>query len=469
MPWADRIRMSLRWRLTLAFAVAMTGILAALGTLVYFSVSSELLAAVDRDLGVRADALTSALAADPSTPLEGGHRFVDPDEAFAQVIDAHGATVDSTAGVTGHPLLSAAAALAVVRPQFFTEPATARDDPRRLLAVPAQIDRQPRIVVVGQTLGDRNDALARLLELFAVLGPIALLATSTGGWVLAGRALRPVDKMRRRATELAMQDGLAQLPVPSTRDELARLAQTLNSLLARVHTSAERELRFVDDASHELRTPLAVLKAELDLSLSRPRGAEDLQDTVRAAARETDRLVRLAEDLLVLARVRQQGLPVKRRLTDVADLIESSVGPARAAADAAGREIVVRAVDSVVDVDPDRMRQALLNLLDNALRHGAGTVTVTTSQDASGFSIEVRDEGPGIAPALRSTAFEPFRRGPSLDGPLGGSGLGLSIVRAVVEAHSGTATAFAEQHGAGVRLWLPSQVGGRAIDARPPT
>jgi two-component system OmpR family sensor kinase len=450
-----RIHGSVRWRLTFAFAIAMAAVLIGLGAFIYLSVGQELLAAVDRDLGARADALTSALAADPATPLEGGHRFVDPDEAFAQVIDADGNLLDSTAGMVGRPLLSRQQAAQVTKPRYVTQPATARDDPQRLLAVPIQLGDRPRIVVVGQTLGDRDDALARLLAVFAVVGPVGLVVTAAGGWVLAGQALRPVERMRRRAAELAAQGGRADLPVPSTGDELSRLAETLNSLLGRLHASAERERRFVDDASHELRTPLAVLKAELDLTLSRPRAGDELLTTLLAASRETDRLVRLAEDLLVLARVREGGLPLRPSPSDLADLLTSAVAGLAATASSEGRRVVVHAPPVVVHVDPDRVRQAVQNLVDNALRHGTGVVTVAASAQPGGLLIDVRDEGPGLAAAVRTTAFEPFRRGRAAAGEPPGAGLGLAIVKAVADAHGGTASAHSDGQGSGVRLWLP--------------
>src|SRR5206468_434054 len=157
------------------------------------------------------------------------------------------------------------------------------------------------LLVVGQTLSDRDEALTRQLKLFALALPIALIITTTAGWLLAGAALRPVESMRRRAAELSAQDPGLRLPIPATGDELARLAVTLNDVLDRLHQAREREHRFVDDASHELRTPLAVLKAELDLALTRRRPPEQLRGALQAAATYTDELVRLAEDLLVLA------------------------------------------------------------------------------------------------------------------------------------------------------------------------
>lgn len=445
----------MRLRLTAAFTLSMAVVLATLGVLLYLSLSHELLAGIDRDLGARADALTSALAADPGIPLEGGHRFVDPDEAFAQVLDVRGRLLDATAGVSGAALLTPAQATAATRARFSTMPASARDDPRRLLAVPSTVGGQPRIVVVGQTLGDREDALHRLLVAEILVGGAALVLTSAAGWMLAGAALRPVERMRARAARLAEVGGRDLLPVPGTGDELSRLAETLNSLLAHQQAALDREHRFVDDASHELRTPLAVLKAELDLALSRPRTANELLETVRTSAGETDRLVRLAEDLLVLARVRERGLPLRYQPVDLPELLASAVAPLVAQAADDGRELRIEAPQQPVEVDPDRVRQAVLNLVENALHHGLGDITLSAAVVREGVLIEVHDQGPGFADSIGASAFEPFRRGRPGSRPEGGAGLGLTIVKAVADAHGGSVSTYADADGTGVRLLVP--------------
>src|SRR5205085_9263404 len=166
-------------------------------------------------------------------------------------------------------------------------------------------------------------------------------------WLLAGAALRPVERMRREADAISLAEPSRRLPIPPTRDELARLGSTLNSMLDRLHHSLQREQRFLDEASHELRTPLGVLRMELDLALSRARTPEELHEALRSASRETDRLVRLAEDLLVLSRERNGSIPVHRRETSMRDLLEQAAGPARAAIECAED---LRAV-----VDPDRI------------------------------------------------------------------------------------------------------------------
>lgn len=459
-------RTALRTRLTVVFAIAMTVGIVAIGAVVYVGVRADLLAAVDRDLGARADALTAALAADPTTRLESGHRFVDPDEAFAQILRPDGGLVDATAGMSAGPLLTAGQLARTDRPSFSTRSTPGLDDEQRLLALPAEVGGQQRVIVVGVTLGDRHEALVNLVVVLVVAGSIAVALACLGGWLLAGAALRPVERMRRHAAELAVGDSKAVLPVPSTGDELSRLGTTLNSLLERQRAAADRELRFVDEASHELRTPLAVLKAELDVSLSRDRTAPELVEALRAASRETDRLCALTDELLVLARSRQEGAPVRRDMIWLPALLRTSVKPLAGLTEAMARPVEVRAEEVSVWVDGQRLGQAVYNLTENALRHGAGLVTVTGEVTAGTLLLDVRDEGSGIPGSLRDNAFDPFRSEGRLDrsgghGQALGHGLGLYIVRVIAVAHGGTAQVLDPCDGAGVRLEIPGvQPGG---------
>lgn len=456
---------SVRLRLTAVFAVAMAVVLGLLAVFLHVWLAAELQREIDRALGAHADTL---LADSPGPDLASTGRFVDPDEAFAQLLTPSAQVLAGSRGLSSAPALTPgeAASVSAGGPLYLTRHVAAADAGRatadpdhdldRLLATPVVIGGRAAVLVVGQTLSDRDEALTHQLQILAVALPVALLATTAAGWLLAGAALRPVESMRRRAAGRSAQDPAFRLPVPRTGDELARLATTLNDLLERLHASVEREHRFVDDASHELRTPLAVLKAELDLALGRPRPPDQLREALRAAATHTDELVRLAEDLLVLARVRGGRLPLHLVPSGLPELLDRAVEPLRATAAAAGRTVRVEAPDTVADVDPLRVRQAVLNLVDNALRHGRGTVTVTAELGPGILTVRVRDEGEGFAPDVAGTAFEPFVRGtPEGPGPTG-AGLGLAIVQAVAAAHGGTARLGASGGGgAEVVLELP--------------
>ena len=172
----------------------------------------------------------------------------------------------------------------------------------RLYLEPVEQNGEPRVIVAGASLEDRQEALDGLVAQLFVVGPLALLLTALGGYLLAGAALRPVEAMRRRAAEIGSDRADRRLPLPPANDEIRRLGETLNDMLGRLEAGLVRERRFVADASHELRTPLALLKTELELASRRPRSREELEAALRSAREEVERLVRLAEDLLVLAR-----------------------------------------------------------------------------------------------------------------------------------------------------------------------
>ncbi len=312
---------------------------------------------------------------------------------------------------------------------------------------------------------DRDDVLGGLITTFAVGSPVAVLVASLLGYLLAGAALKPVEAMRARAAEVSLAPGGDRLPLPAARDEIRRLGETLNDMLDRLSRSFERERRFVADASHELRTPVAVLKTELEGALRAGEHAPEVRAALVAAVEECDHLASLAEDLLVLARAGEGRLPVRREPLAVTPLLENVRDRFSDRARQHGREIriaggdladtaEVRAAggDLTVTADPLRLRQALGNLVDNALRHGAGAITLAASATDGGVALKVSDEGAGFAPDIAGRAFERFARGDAAR-TRGGTGLGLAIVRAIAEAHGGRASL----EGAGVRLWLPSQ------------
>ena len=299
------------------------------------------------------------------------------------------------------------------------------------------------------SLEDRDDTLHSLLGQLLVVGPLALLLASVGGYFLAAAALRPVEAMRREAEAVSAGEPGRRLTLPPANDELRRLSETLNQMLARLEAALERERRFVADASHELRTPLAMLRAELDLALRRERTPEELDKAVRSAAEETERLSRLAEDLLVLARAEGGELPVRREPVSAVELIDGIAERFRPRADDAGRVIETGAEDGLVlPVDRLRAEQAVGNLVDNALRHGRGRILVEARRGGdSTVELHVRDDGPGFPQGLAAHAFEPFSRGDAArTGP--GAGLGLAIVDVIARAHGGSA------HVEGADAWI---------------
>jgi signal transduction histidine kinase len=297
--------------------------------------------------------------------------------------------------------------------------------------------RHGETVVVARSLEPREETLTRLVRELLLAGPLILLLASLAGYGIASGALRPVEAMRRRAAAVETVEP-ARLPVPPGRDELSRLAETLNEMLDRLHAAFEHERRFVADASHELRTPLALLRAELELALRRRRTAAELEAALRSAAAETDRLSRLTEELLLIARSDQGPLPLTPEPCAAVELLETVAARFESRAGRQGREVHVADSDAVVEVDPLRLEQALSNLLDNALTYGAGTVDLFVVERENSLEFHVRDAGRGFPDAFIGRAFDRFSRADEGRGA-GGTGLGLSIVALIAEAHGGAA------------------------------
>jgi signal transduction histidine kinase len=428
------MRLPIRRRLALTFAAGMAVVLASLGVFLYVRLGDELLASID--LGLRSRAQVIEAGVGDGAFAGGPPALSDPDEAFSQVLGPSGEILESSPEVAGAPLVGPAE-LHQRGPVFVNRTAAGLEDPARLLIVPIAGGRS---VIVGATLSDRTEALDQLVAIFAIGGSAALLILSFAGWAVAGAALRPVERMRREAGAISASDPERRLPVTRANDELRRLAETVNEMLDRLQDSLARERRFVDDASHELRTPLTILKGELDLALSRDRSPAELELALRRASAETNRLAALAQDLLVLARTDGGHLPVAREAVALSHLVEATVAGRRTRAREACVDVEVCVPDEIVHIDPVRVRQALENLLDNALRHAppSSTIRIAAAREDGTVRISVEDSGPGFAPGTTDRAFEPFTR--IRDGD-GGAGLGLAIVGAVAASHGGSARA----------------------------
>ena len=426
----------------------MVVVLAAAGLFVYLRLETDLNESVDSALEARAAAVASSGQASAGAAEEA-------DEGFAQLLSDDGRVVDSTAGA-GQPVLTRAALGRIVAEgETVTEQRVAGvEGTARVLARPAE---GARVVAVGQSLEDRDETLANLAASFAVGGPVAVLAASLLGYLLAATALRPVEAMRRRAAEISLDRAGEPLPLPPAQDEIRRLGQTLNEMLDRLRNSYDRERRFVADASHELRTPVAVIKTELEASLRAGDHDPQVREALVAAVEECDHLAQLAEDLLVLARTGEGELPVQPEDLPAAQLVDAVRERFAQRAGERGRTIRTDVPDDLhVRADELRLRQALGNLVDNALRYGEGDIVLRAHPADGASELEVADSGPGFPPELAGRAFERFARGDAAR-TRGGTGLGLAIVRAIAEAHGGGAELVPAHDGAGatVRIRLP--------------
>jgi signal transduction histidine kinase len=340
-------------------------------------------------------------------------------------------------------------------------------------------------VIVGERLTTMHETLASLRQVLLVTSALGLALALAGGWVLAGRALRPVDRVTAAAAAIATGDGTAtslssRLLVPPTNDELSRLSATFNAMLDRLQASFRAQERFVGDASHELRTPLTAIRGNVDVLLRQVRldgrrlDPTDLTSALDDISRESDRMRRLLEDLLLLARADADAgnqppdktAPIRRELVRLDEIASEAVRSAEALA--SGQVLELEAPRGVeVQGDFDRLHQLVMILLDNAIRHtpSGGRIRVAVAATPDGQArIAVRDEGEGIAPEHLPHLFERFYRADGARGrSSGGTGLGLAIAQAICRAHGGEiSVTSAPDQGATFLVTLP---GGKHVDA----
>jgi signal transduction histidine kinase len=454
-------RLPIRLKLTLAFTGVMALVLAATGLFLYLHLRSDLDHALDQGLRSRAGDV-SALVQQSDTGLKDAarSRTGTVGTGFAQIVDQTGRVLDATAGLERRPVLTVPQLRhASLRTTTFHRVKTpSLKGTARLLATPVEAQGRSLVVVVGASLEDRDQALANLGTLLLIGGPAALLLAALAGYGLATAALRPVESMRARAAAISSDDLDQRLPLSRSRDELQRLERTLNGMLARLESGVARERAFVADASHELRTPLTMLRTELELmARDRPAGAA-LDGAVASAIAETDRLTRLTEDLLVLARADRDRLPLRPETIVVRDLLVDVAGRY---ADTNGRQVSYgnpQLADVAISADRSRLEQALTNLVDNALRYGAGDVRLGARLHDGFVELHVTDEGDGFPPDFLATAFERFTRGDP-GRTEDGTGLGLAIVAAIAESHGGEAHAANRPRG-GADVWIDIRASG---------
>jgi signal transduction histidine kinase len=455
-------RVPIRLRVAGAFAVAMALVLVLTGVLLYVRLGSHLSVALDRQLRLRAqDLATLARESNASLADTAGNPFVEAGESYAQLLDSSGHVLDASPPLGSAMVLTPEEFRAARKATIFANRGSVPglDEPSRLLATPLTRRGKRIVLVVGATREDRAETLSSLRTELLIIGPLALGLASLAGYVLVGLSLRPVESMRRRAEAISAETPGERLPVPETGDEVERLAETLNAMLSRLEEALLREREFVADAGHELRTPLALLRTELELALRHAETPEELREAVRSSSLEVDRLAQLADDLLLTALYERGKLVLRLEELPVDGLLRSVARRFEWRAQEIGRPITV--IDDhglAVPGDRIRLEQALGNLVDNALRYGGGRVLLSARPAGEAVELHVADEGPGFPPEFLEHAFNRFAR-PDENRSRGGSGLGLSIVRVIAEAHGGSAHVTNLATGVDAWLTLPSADG----------
>jgi two-component system OmpR family sensor kinase len=448
-------RLPLRVRLMLAGTVLLPLALAVVFALVFLRFEGGLNATIDGDLRARADTLRTMLDRRGPRALQSlaAQELLRPLGAFAQVVDRRGHVVGSTDVVAPVRLLTPGQAHVATSTGLRTDRRRIPFVTKRARLVAVPMPGHASAIVVGRSLKDREGANESFGRALLIGGPLALLLSAVACYLAAAAALRPVETMRRRAAQISGFEPSARLPVPETNDEIARLGETLNHMIARLEDALARQRELTQNASHELRTPLTVLGAEIELALQHDLDPEP-REAMATALEEAQRVNRLAEDLLTLAQVEERSLPLAIETVDLDELVRTVVARAARRPFADGRDIVVDSETVIAKADPARVEQAVGNLVDNALVHGQGKVSLTVRPDGDHIDLVVHDEGAGFPETLQATAFERFTR--AAGRPRHGAGLGLAIVRTIAEAHGGSAV-LGPDHPSAVVMSLPSE------------
>ncbi|MBL7260222.1 HAMP domain-containing histidine kinase [Actinoplanes sp. LDG1-01] len=435
----------MRSALAASLVVAIASLLA--GVVLLVVARGVLIDNVNVAAGDRATQLVAALASGDEPDLLPS----SPGRTVVQILDAQGVVITASPALTDAPPVSDLRPAAGRRQQQTRHLGLGQDSPFRIVAAGVSTGAGMRTVLVAESMDAVDDGTEAILVALLFGLPLLVLAVGGATFLFVGRTLRPVEAMRRQAATITSRNLHTRLPVPAADDEIAALAATMNTMLDRIETASAVQRRFVADASHELRSPLATIHANADLLV----GAGLAEGEARSATRihtESGRMAKLVDDLLTLARVDDQALPVRRQDVDLDDLvyaerervalehpelrIEGSVGPAR------------------VSGDPDQLHRVLRNLVDNTVRHARQRVTVSLA----GGEVIVGNDGPPIPAADRERIFDRFvRLDDSRARQDGGAGLGLAIARDIVTAHGGTLTVDDLAEGAAMRIRLPQE------------
>jgi heavy metal sensor kinase len=360
---------------------------------------------------------------------------------YVEVTDSSGNPLAASANFSQNGLPIPAAGLTEARQLTFSFVSL---NGLRVAVVPLTRNRELGFAAVAEPLSVIDEGLHRLRRDFLAGVPLVLLLASVGGYFLARKSLSPIASMNQQTQLITAQRLSLRLDVSNPRDELGALATTINELLTRLETSFKEQQRFIADASHELRTPLAVLRGETEVALSKPRTVDEYQESLSLIKDEAERLSRIVEDLFILAR---QPIDAPAALTkeslSLSEVVRDCTRAAQVLAVRKGVRLKTDQNDSqtiVLNGDDELLKRMMLNLLDNAVKYTpeGGEISVELARRNGHARIVVRDTGIGIAEPEQLHVFDRFYRVDNARSrALGGAGLGLSIVRWIVEAHGG--------------------------------
>ena len=482
--------MNIRLRLTLWYTAIFLLILVIFSLTVYVGLTRNLMNTIDNHLQHEVGEILGNLEFDDSEddPDEdegeyGNYQnvaagsssielsYLPEDGVFWRVLDATGQPIIDDGSLDG--AVFAADITNLTQSQLETT-SLADGTPVRLYSVPFEIENLIEgVVQVAESYEHVQEVQNQLILVLIVGIPLTLLASSAGGWFLAASALDPIDRITRTAQQISASDLHQRINLDLPKDEVGRLADTFDQMLARLEDAFDQQKRFVADASHEMKTPLTVLKGDVEVALNRPRSPEYYRDTLQNVNSSTDRLIALVQELLLLARTDSPGNLLKLETFNLSQLIENEISRLIPKANDKNIELKTDIPDVlIIEADRAKLQRLFMNLIDNAIKYSnpGDSVQVKINSNADEVRVAVSDTGPGIAPEHLPHLFERFYRVDSArsrletNGTSSGSGLGLSIVEWLAAAHDGHVQVESKQgRGTTFFVWLPLKQSTRVV------
>ena len=465
-----RLRTSLfktfRGRLAMIYIAVEFSVLLFAGVLLYVMLSNQVYSSIDEEMESQAQSITTSLERSPfrfwSQQLS---QFTSHYHGSVQLVGANGALLfasDRTLiGRGGGEVTKALQHAMDGNVAFISTRSLLREDNIRVLTMPVhRAGRVFSVLILGRSMSETHEFFELMFIAGGILGLLSMLISGFAGFVMARRALRPIDEITATARAVASGDLSQRLHSFSQDREIAMLIRVLNKMFMDLESSFQAQKRFTADASHELRIPLTVMKGDIEVTLRHRRGAKEYEHVLRQQLEIIERMQRIVDGLLMLARADAGLLELAREEIDLSLLLQEAGQHHLGLFASKNMHLDMQVGDDLhVNGDSARLERVVFNLLNNAFKHApeGSTVTLSAKSAAGQAMVEVKDQGPGIEPEHLDHLFDRFYRADESRSRIeGGAGLGLAICKRIIEAHEGTIEVESRPgEGACFRFYLP--------------